>query len=121
MVFLGMAIRTQGNQVICPVCSSVRLINNMMGLQDFVFLFTPLTSIMVPCEDKTPHIMIAMGLTLLIMDAWWVVDQWISPFLKIVWLSILLIVSVEISPVNGYTYKEQISVRERFETSRWQK
>lgn len=68
MICMSMAFSADGNKVVCSVAASLALINDMMSMQNLVFLMTYLTGIVISCEDKIPYIIIAISLPVLIIN-----------------------------------------------------
>ena len=67
MVFIGVTVCTNSNQVVCAIRTAMGTIYNVMGVQDFVFLFTHLACVLIPGQYKVAYIVIAICLALLVI------------------------------------------------------
>lgn len=69
VVSAGMTVGTDRDKIIGPVCPTIATVTDMMGPQDLIpGLATYLAGIVIPCKYKIPYIIIAISLSMLIIN-----------------------------------------------------
>ena len=69
VVSAGMTVGTDRDKIIGPVCPTIATVTDMMSPQDLIpGLATYLAGIVIPCKYKIPYIIIAISLSMLIIN-----------------------------------------------------